>query len=139
MESIFSYSIFFIVFIWNCINIFRENPSYKNKEILVSLVASYDLNQHSHKGLFRTTEYEVARINSLFLMASVHQIYVLKVYLYELIGKKTRIQKMASWISEDTVNIDIPEFNGLIPQLKLYYNPSIATENPKISVSIWVM
>ncbi len=84
--------------IWSCINKFKENPNYKNKEILVSLVTSYDLNQQAHTGLFRTTEYEIARINSLFIMASAYQIYALKVYLYELIGQKTRIQKMASWI-----------------------------------------
>ena len=107
--------------IWNCINVFKEEPNYKNKEILISLFSAYDFNQQSQIGLFRTTKYEVSIINSLFLLASFHQIYTLKVYLYELIGKKTRIKKMASWVLGDQKDIDIIEFYGLIPQLKLYY------------------
>ena len=73
---------------------FKKDPSYKNKEVLVSLVTDYDLNQRSMLGLFRTTDYEVACINTLFLEANFLQLNALKTYLYELIGYKTRMQKM---------------------------------------------
>ncbi len=38
---------------------FIEDPSYKNKEILVALADNYDLNQKSLLGLYRNSEYEV--------------------------------------------------------------------------------
>lgn len=73
---------------------FRADPSYRNKEVLVSLVSDYDLNQRSMLGLFRTTEYEVACINSLFVESFIHQFYALKTYLYRLVRSKTRMQKV---------------------------------------------
>jgi hypothetical protein len=100
---------------------FKKNPSYKNKEVLVSLVSNYDLNQSSMRGLYRTTSYEVCLINSLFLEASFLQINVVKTYIYELIGKKTKMQKMLSWVPEVNETMEIKEFSGLLPQLKIYY------------------
>lgn len=100
---------------------FKENPNYKNKEVLVSLITDYDLNQRSALGLFRTTEYEVAIINSLFLDANILQLNSLKVYLYELISIKTRMQKIISWFPIDNQEVDIKQFEGLLPQLKLHY------------------
>src|SRR6056297_540436 len=79
---------------------FKEESCYKNKEILLSLISDYDLNQSSMLGLVRTTDYEVSLINSLFLEAMFLNLNALKTYLYELVGHKTRMQKMASWISE---------------------------------------
>lgn len=76
---------------------FMKNPSYKNREVLVSLVSDYDLNQRSMLGLFRTTDYEVSCINNLFMWAYLINFNTLKTYLYELIGHKTRMQKIASW------------------------------------------
>ena len=100
---------------------FKKDPSYKNKEILVSLVTAYDLNQRSMLGLFRTTEYEVARINTLFLEANFLQLNSLKTYLYELVGYKTRMQKIVSWFPQTDEILKVDLFNGLFPQLKLYY------------------
>lgn len=100
---------------------FKADPSYKNKEVLVSLVSDYDLNQRSMLGLFRTTEYEVACINSLFVESHIHQFNSLKTYLYELVGSKTRMQKIISWFPEGNTVLDIKEFEGLFPPLKLYY------------------
>lgn len=105
----------------NCLDKFVLNPNYKTKEILISLISSYDLNQQSHLGLLRTTEYEVAQINSLFIKALTYNIPSLRVYLYELVGVKTRMQKMVSFFSKSPKNLEIPEFNGLFPQLHLYY------------------
>ena len=100
---------------------FRVDPSYKNKEVLLALVSDYDLNQRSMLGLLRTTEYEVACINSLFVDAHIHQFNGLKTYLYELIGNKSRMQKVVSWFPEGNQTLEIKEFEGLFPQLKLYY------------------
>lgn len=100
---------------------FKEEPNYKNKEVLISLVSDYDLNQRSMLGLFRTTEYEVACINSLFIDSLMHQFNTLKTYLYELVGYKTRMQKIASWFPEGNTTLEVKEFEGLFPQLKLYY------------------
>lgn len=100
---------------------FKKDPSYKNKEVLVSLVTDYDLNQRSMLGLFRTTDYEVACINALFLEANFLQLNALKTYLYELIGYKTKMQKMVSWNPEIDATLEIDLFEGLFSQLKLYY------------------
>ena len=100
---------------------FEQEPTYKNKEVLISLVSDYDLNQRSALGLFRTTEYEIGCINALFIEAHFHMINALKTYLYELIGIKTRMQKIASWFPDVNTPLEIKEFEGLFPQLKLYY------------------
>lgn len=105
----------------NCLDEFVKNPNHETKEILISLVSNYDLNQQSHLGILRTTKYEVAQINSLFIKALTCNIPSLRVYLYELVGVKTRMQKMVSFSSKTPQNLEIPEFNGLIPQLHLYY------------------
>lgn len=107
--------------IQEALNIFVKEPNYKNKEVLISLVTSYDLNQMNRYGLIRTTDYEVAMINSLFLNATIHQIYALKVFLYDLITYKTRTQKMASWIPEAKMSIEIKEFEYLLPELQLHH------------------
>jgi hypothetical protein len=100
---------------------FNRNPNYKNKEILISLVSDYDLNQESLLGLVRTTEYEVALINDLFIRALAHQFNSLKAWLYRLVGHKTRIQKVISWFPGEQEDLEIKAFEGLFPQLKLYY------------------
>ena len=100
---------------------FKREPTYKNKEVLISLVSDYDLNQRSSLGLIRTTEYEIGCINALFMEAHLHIINALKTYLYELIGMKTRMQKIVSWFPEGNTPLEIKEFAGLFPQLKLYY------------------
>ncbi|MCI8485979.1 MAG: hypothetical protein HFJ20_02565 [Clostridia bacterium] len=92
---------------------FEKEPSYRNKEILVSLISDYDLNQRSMLGLWRTTEYEIACINSLFLEANILQLNALKVYLYELVGNKTRIQKMISYFPECSETLEIELFAHL--------------------------
>ena len=107
--------------ICNQVNKFKQNPTYKNKEVLVSLVTAYDLNQTSMTGLIRTTDYEVACINSLYVDASIIQLNALKTYLYELVGYKTRIQKMVSWFPKIKETSEVEAFCGLLPQLRLYY------------------
>ncbi len=107
--------------IYEYIEIFKKEPNYKNKEILVSLISDYDLNQRSTLGLCRTTEYEVAILNTLYLESHLLNLNALRTYLYELVGYKTRMQKMLSWLPEANESMEINEFEGLIPELKLYY------------------
>ena len=64
-------------------------------------------------GLFRTTDYEVARINTLFVEAHFLQLNALKTYLYELIGYKTRMQKIVSWFPETDATLKLDLFEGL--------------------------
>lgn len=107
--------------IFHQLDAFKNDPTYQNKEILTSLVCDYDLNQRPMMGVYRTTEYEVALINTLFFEASLINLYALKTYLYELVGQKTRMQKIVSWFPKGTVELEIKEFEGLFPQLGLYY------------------
>lgn len=41
--------------------------------------------------------------------------------MYELVGTKTRIQKIASWFPEAKETVEISEFKGLFPPLLLYH------------------
>jgi hypothetical protein len=107
--------------IYTAIDKFKENPDFRNKEILVSLISKYDLNQQSTIGMHRTTEYEVGMINSLFFEALVLNLNILKTFLYDLVGHKTRTQKIVSWAPEIDQSIEIKEFKDLIMQLKLYH------------------
>jgi hypothetical protein len=106
--------------IFDAIKRFIDEPNYKTKEVLISLVSSYDLNQKSHLGLFRITEYEVCLINTIYLYAMRIQFNTAKTYLYELVGERARLvntlRKMQSGVN---VNDDAYEF--LLPSLKLYY------------------
>lgn len=107
--------------IFTAVNEFRKNPNFRNKEVLVSLLSKYDLNQQSTSGIHRTTEYEVCMINSLYLEASFLNLNILKTFLYDLVGQKTRMQKMISWFPGDNQSLEIKEFAGLTMQLKLYH------------------
>ncbi|MHB8130166.1 MAG: hypothetical protein ACYDEX_14330 [Mobilitalea sp.] len=66
--------------IYNTLLKFIDKPGFETKEVLVSLVSDYDLNQRSYLGLYRVTEYEVSMINSLYIYAGVINLNTLKVY-----------------------------------------------------------
>ena len=61
---------------------FKNNPTYKNREILIALASEHDMNETSGYGLVRITEYEVGLINYLYLVSQAYQINSVKVYLY---------------------------------------------------------
>ena len=104
----------------NAMEEFIEKPGYKTKEILVSLISTYDLNQKSGLGLFRITEYEAMCINTIYTYASIIQLYTAKTYLYELIGERARLVNMiAKMPGIDAAKDDAYQF--LLPSLKLYY------------------
>ena len=106
---------------------FRDKPSYKSREVLLSLLCEHDLNQHTGYGLVRVTEYEVAMINYLYLVGATYQINSLKTYLYNIITETTRLTKMASWCNpvfgikeQDSARI-MPYEQGLEFSLRLYH------------------
>lgn len=74
----------------DCVEKFKNNPSYKTREVLLSLTSGHDLNQHAGYGMVRVTEYEVAIINYLYMVGNAYQITSLKTYLYDLITQATR-------------------------------------------------
>lgn len=104
---------------------FRETPTHRTREILLSLINEHDLNQHSELGVHRVTEYEVGIINSLYVAATFYQINSLKTYLYSIISYVTKLQKMVSWCMPDGKGKNslriLPYEQGLIPPMKLYH------------------
>lgn len=108
--------------IHNTVLKFIDKPGYETKEVLISLVSDYDLNQRSYIGLYRVTDYEVSMINSLYLYASAMNLNTLKVYLYEIVGDTTRMQKMVSQMAvELSQSLDIEPYQYLFHSLKLYH------------------
>ena len=106
--------------IFDAIKRFIDEPNYKTKEVLISLVSSYDLNQKSHLGLFRITEYEVYFINTIYLYAMMIQFNTAKTYLYELVGERARMINTLRKMQVD-VNVNDDAYEFLLPSLKLYY------------------
>lgn len=113
--------------IWDKLDDFEKNPTYKTREILLSLVNDSDLNQFASYGLVRFTEYEAEIINLIYARATQDQINSVKVYLYSIITEATRLQKIMSWSSpiigkneEDTYRIKPYEEILMLP-LKLYH------------------
>lgn len=113
--------------IWDCLNEFEKNPSYKTREVLLAVVNDNDINQFTSYGLMRFTEYEVELINLIYMKATLFQINSVKVYLYDLITEATRLQKIHSWsyhiITDDNNSgYRIPVYeDGLLLPLKLYH------------------
>lgn len=104
---------------------FKNDPSYKTREVMLALINDHDLNQRSYRGIIRITQYEVEMINLLYTMGTAYNINSLKTFLYELIADSTRIQKMNFWMSKIThqnISINIPEYDKiLLLPLKLYH------------------
>lgn len=114
--------------IWEKLDEFEKNPSYKTREVLLTVVNDSDLNQFTSFGMMRFTEYEAELINLIYVRAAQLQINSVKVYLYNLITEATRLQKISSWSSqvigedgaEDAYRIKPYEEILLLP-LKLYH------------------
>ena len=105
--------------LWVALNSFLKDPNHKTKEVLLSLVCHYDLNQDSQIGLHRVTEYEVYLINSLYVLAGTINLNSLKTYLYEIVHKTTREHIMLCKMIDIDHNIN--SYDLLIDSLKLYY------------------
>ncbi|HHT37839.1 MAG TPA: hypothetical protein GXZ95_00285 [Mollicutes bacterium] len=106
--------------VFNYIKIFKDNPTFENKEVLLSLVNQTDLNEGDTRGIHRITEYEVTLINSIYLESLLLQAHDIKIYLYRHISKKIFTNKWAS-ISLNKENYGINnEYQNLIMQLKIF-------------------
>ena len=64
-----------------CVEEFEKNPSYKTREVLLSLTCEHDLNLNDNFGLVRVTEYEVGILNYFYLVGNTYQISSLKTYI----------------------------------------------------------
>lgn len=110
-----------------CVEEFKNNPSYKTREVLLALTCEHDLNLNDNYGLVRVTEYEVGILNYLYLVGNTYQISSLKTYLYNIITQVTRLQKITSWCNpvinsdeEDAYRV-IPYEQGLMFPMRLYH------------------
>ena len=70
-----------------CVEKFEKNPSYKTREVLLSLTCEHDLNLNENFGLVRVTEYEVGILNFIYLVGNTYQISSLKTYIYNIIAE----------------------------------------------------
>lgn len=108
----------------DCIEEFRQAPSYKTREVLLAQISQHDLNQSVGRGLVRVTEYEVQMINTLYLAASYYNINALKTYLYDVITQVTRLHIISALCAPAEVSdsLDIlPYEKALVWPLRLYY------------------
>lgn len=106
--------------IFTSVEEFKKNPNFQTKELLVSLVTKYDLNQTSSLGLHRNTMYEVSIINTLWYEATAINLNSMKVFLYEIVGETARHQKIVSNMVK-TQDIIIDSYKYLCVPLRLYY------------------
>lgn len=65
---------------------FIEDPTYTNKELMISLITISDINEYSARGLVRVSDYEVAVLNQLYVYATFMCFYSLKVFVYNEIA-----------------------------------------------------
>ncbi len=112
-------------YVYRAVEKFKDNPNYKNREVLLAILNEHDLNQRSYEGELRVTEYEVEMINLLYAMGTMYNINSLKTFLYEIVGDTTRFQKMNSWMDEilgKKTGIGIPAYDKiLLLPLKIYH------------------
>jgi len=105
---------------------FRDNPSHKNREILLALTNDHDLNQTVGLGLVRVSYYEVCVINELYMKGKMFHLPSLISFLYDIIAQITRIYKIRSCLpfynneNIDTFRIEQYE-KGLDYPMKLYH------------------
>lgn len=115
----------FLENIYVSLNNFIENPGYRTKEVIVSLVSAYDLNQRSYVGTYRVSEFEAQLINIIFTQSTQCNLNAVRTCMYTIISDTVRMQKSMSWISEFLKeNSDIriiPYEEWLVAPLKFYY------------------
>ncbi len=106
--------------VFDYIKIFKNEPTFKNKEVLLSLVNQTDLNEGDSRGVHRITEYEVMLINSIYLEAFFLQAHDVKIYLYRHISQKLFSNKWASFfLNQENFGIN-NEYQNLVMQLKIF-------------------
>ena len=102
---------------------FKKEPSYKNKELLFSLIDITDLNEVDERGVIVFSEYETAVINKLYFEAQFLGCYSLKMYLYGYVTRRAREYKFIRRFAvlPDSSSIYIKEFLALVLPVRLFY------------------
>lgn len=91
---------------------FRENPTYKNKEVLVSLISNSDLNEFDNRGVHRTTQYEIVLLNSIYLFANVMCLGTLRAYTYKHLEVMTYNHQQIFKIGNEHTDLEL-DINGI--------------------------
>lgn len=110
--------------IYSSFQVFLKEPSYKNKELLFALLNVTDINSINEMGIVHICDYEIALINELYFLATVHNCVSLKAYLYGHIARYTRLHKMLynmNILTGADNSFEIKEYSYLTVQLKLFY------------------
>lgn len=115
--------------IYRAIISFIDEPTYRSKEILFSLVTQSDLNEINNTGEVRYTKYEVSMINSIYTYATTLSCDSIKIYLYRFLALTASNHKMMYYIYKEMgikisgVNSSffIEEYGYLHPALKMFY------------------
>ena len=77
--------------VYRTVEQYKDNPSYKNREVLLALLHEHDLNQRSYTGEVRVSDYEAQMTNMLYMMGAMYNINSLKTFIYEIVGDTTRL------------------------------------------------
>lgn len=83
-----------------------------------------DINSINEMGIVHICDYEIALINELYILATVHNCVSLKDYLYGHIARYTRLHKMLynmNILTGADNSFEIKEYSYLTVQLKLFY------------------
>lgn len=102
---------------------FKKEPSYKNKELLFSLIDITDLNEVDERGVVIFSEYETAIINKLYYEAHFLGCDSLKTYLYGYVARRAREYKFMRLFAvlPESSSIYINEFLALEMPIRLFY------------------
>ena len=106
---------------------FLCKPSYLTKEILISLVTSYDFHEHTGKGRYRITAYQSAILNSIYYSSLRSNLPSVRGFVYETIAESTRMMRIMSFLNsmhpdgEKNAYPDGNPFSGLLPPLLLFH------------------
>lgn len=90
----------------NAVEQFNKEPSFANKELLISLITISDTNEYTARGLFRITDYEVAILNQLYLYATLMCFHSLKIFVYNEIAYTVQNINILSKITKNDENIN---------------------------------
>lgn len=104
---------------------FINDPNLSNKELLLSMVTSNDLNEENPFGLCRFTDYEVALINEIYSYATMTQCVQAKLWIYEFLIDTVILKKTTEMMIFNKTFEDVfasGAYLHLYPSLKVFYN-----------------
>lgn len=106
--------------IYNYLNIYLVNPTYENKQNLLSILDLNNINSMFSYSDIKVRKYEVAIINCLYELSYMYNIVRLKTFIYRYI----EVQCVTlNTISNMSVQIDanINLFYNLYPVLRIFF------------------